>query len=218
MCGIVLTLTLYRIFTLKMHVTQAAPSQTSALTRVPPEILSEVFLISIEDRLPVYGERDCPLYLTKVCRLWRAIAISTPLLWARLQFSIDCEDKDQTSRKLHAFSLYLQRSQEAPLTYTLELILSPSSINQDVDLFRPFIELLLQHAHHWSDVIIQNCSLETMEPFSVPTTQSFPLLRRLSLLGFNPRSFALPLSAVQAPLLDSVVLPSWSLASNRVFP
>lgn len=60
----------------------------SVLSRLPPEVLGECFLCCI-DQPPVTAAQDeAPICLTFVCCSWRAIASSTPRLWARLSIEI----------------------------------------------------------------------------------------------------------------------------------
>ena len=79
------------------------------VNRIPPEILSLV---------PTYLEDnhkdETSIKLTHVCRSWRAIFISLPSLWARL----DCTNIDKTH-------VYLERSKSFPLEVCLGRVNNP---------------------------------------------------------------------------------------------
>jgi hypothetical protein len=64
----------------------------ASVRRMPPEIISEIFCSCLDD------PRDAdlrprpnrvPLVLTRICRSWRAIALSTPELWSRLDICVE---------------------------------------------------------------------------------------------------------------------------------
>ncbi|KAJ7185254.1 hypothetical protein C8R46DRAFT_375375 [Mycena filopes] len=50
----------------------------SPLRRVPPEVLCEIFALSVDE------EEGPPWYLGHICRTWRGIALSYPRLWTHL--------------------------------------------------------------------------------------------------------------------------------------
>ncbi|KZP22084.1 hypothetical protein FIBSPDRAFT_825072, partial [Athelia psychrophila] len=47
----------------------------SPIRQVPPEVITEVFLHSVE------GNHESPLLLASICRRWRLIALSSPQIW-----------------------------------------------------------------------------------------------------------------------------------------
>ncbi|KAJ7202487.1 hypothetical protein C8J57DRAFT_1102074 [Mycena rebaudengoi] len=55
--------------------------------RIPPEILGEIFLLTLPVRVQeaVFSTiGDSPWVLTHVCRRWREVAVSAPFLWSRV--------------------------------------------------------------------------------------------------------------------------------------
>ncbi|KAF8549584.1 hypothetical protein OG21DRAFT_569652 [Imleria badia] len=67
----------------------------SPARRIPPEVLSEAFYHCLP-KTPYVTPRDveAPMVLTRVCRHWRAVAMSTPRLWSSLSIhlqKIACE-------------------------------------------------------------------------------------------------------------------------------
>lgn len=55
----------------------------SPIRRVPPEIITEVFLHSAE------GNFKSPVVLASICSRWRSIALFSPRLWASFHLIID---------------------------------------------------------------------------------------------------------------------------------
>ncbi|KAF8213994.1 hypothetical protein K438DRAFT_1750093 [Mycena galopus ATCC 62051] len=64
---------------------------------LPAEITTEIFLrfFQVADSwrgdIPAYGA-SASIVLAGVCRLWRNIALATPVLWSKLKVQIDCID------------------------------------------------------------------------------------------------------------------------------
>ncbi|KAF7289590.1 F-box domain-containing protein [Mycena chlorophos] len=87
--------------------------------RLPPEILSEVFL---RCRDPPTGPLNCkPQLVTMVCGRWRQIALSTPALWRDIRIQREGPGAHEMSPgPLYALlELQLQRSCDIPLRVTL---------------------------------------------------------------------------------------------------
>ncbi|KAJ7780963.1 hypothetical protein B0H16DRAFT_1496688 [Mycena metata] len=63
------------------------PGACDLTTRLPPEILAEIFLTSLvngEDSDSDILSWEAPWLLSDVCGRWKAIALSTPELWCSL--------------------------------------------------------------------------------------------------------------------------------------
>ena len=64
-------------------------SVTSLARRIPSEILSEIFCMSLPtNSYPVLNSWLPPLIFTHICRRWRDIAISTPKLWSSIRIEV----------------------------------------------------------------------------------------------------------------------------------
>lgn len=59
------------------------------ISRVPCEVLEQIFLHTLPPGFVKPSTRQSPLLLTAVCRKWRSIALSTPLLWSSLSTTSD---------------------------------------------------------------------------------------------------------------------------------
>ena len=91
----------------------------SPMARIPSDILIKIFQIACQ---PVYKKNFrskqavTPLFIGSICRLWRDVAWSTPLIWNTIFLYI--------SRKHHATQIQLLRdwllnARSAPLTIKL---------------------------------------------------------------------------------------------------
>lgn len=96
------------------------------LRRLPPEILSIIFLYCLNSRWqdPEWPLRSSshpsldttPLLLGRICRRWRAVTLSTPQLWAHLSLNLTPE----TSSNVEALAdLWLSRGGSCALTVRL---------------------------------------------------------------------------------------------------
>jgi len=58
----------------------------SPARRLPPDIWREVFYhcLAIGRTYPILSATEAPMLLTRVCSLWRSVALSSPRIWTRL--------------------------------------------------------------------------------------------------------------------------------------
>ena len=122
--------------------------------KLPPEIASYIFLLSMEERdtreIPSRG--DClptPFCLGAVCSGWRQLARSTPALWTMLAFTLP--DSKIMEDLPHLVADWLERSGGLPLT--LHVSLSTTYHNPPLDIGHALvIDALNQHSRRWCDV------------------------------------------------------------------
>ncbi|KAJ7185262.1 hypothetical protein C8R46DRAFT_375561 [Mycena filopes] len=96
----------------------------SSLRRVPPEVLCEIFALSIDS----LGEREePPWYLGHICRTWRCIALAYPRLWTRLTIREDLPRiEEQLLRAGNALlDVYWLGRLEEPRNHALSELLMP---------------------------------------------------------------------------------------------
>ena len=61
----------------------------SPARRLLPDVLCEIFYHCLpDDRNPILSATEAPMLLTRVCSIWRAVALTSPLIWARLHISL----------------------------------------------------------------------------------------------------------------------------------
>ncbi|KAG1814008.1 uncharacterized protein BJ212DRAFT_388439 [Suillus subaureus] len=101
-------------------------SLSSPISRLPTEILSEIFLYCLpEDEHLVYASRQAPMLLTRICRRWREVAVGFPKLWCRLQVEFWYEGwQERTIRdwetRAFGYDSWLKRSGGRPVSLRLE--------------------------------------------------------------------------------------------------
>ncbi|KAG8216697.1 hypothetical protein J3R82DRAFT_6904 [Butyriboletus roseoflavus] len=115
---------------------------TSPATRIPPEVLGEVFYHCLS-KTPYITPRDVesPIVLTQVCRRWRAVAISTPRLWSSLSIYLQKADCEEYRRGCEA---WLARAKSVPLAVRvlndINMFAAESTVVSSVaHWLRPFI-------------------------------------------------------------------------------
>ncbi|KAJ7737089.1 hypothetical protein B0H16DRAFT_1379746, partial [Mycena metata] len=131
----------------------------SPLRRMPPEVLGEIFLWTMDpvlDRLR-QGRIDTsrsPWLLTQICSPWRSVAVSTPSLWS--QVTIDYSENDNNSSTYYSLALVeaqLQRSRANKLTVYFHGDEGRKELNLDSQT--NMFELLLRHAAQWETLSLR---------------------------------------------------------------
>jgi hypothetical protein len=123
---------------------QRAPLLSAPEQWLPPEILSEIFLISVLNDLYDIHHVAIPwrrsvLLPGQICRYWRNIAISTPRLWSALILDVRLE---YTNRELNLATIWFARSGGVPLTIALLGY-------YDKPQTHPVIDVVVAHAPRW---------------------------------------------------------------------
>ncbi|KIM41451.1 hypothetical protein M413DRAFT_445447 [Hebeloma cylindrosporum] len=60
----------------------------SPARRLLPDILREIFYHCVVQPYPILSATEAPMVLTRVCSLWRSVALSSPRIWTRLHIPI----------------------------------------------------------------------------------------------------------------------------------
>lgn len=148
------------------------------IRRVPLDVLCEIFAHCLPaHRNPTTGAWECPMLLTRVCSIWRALALASPELWARIHipFQPDLEgsiyrsyagereiSSDEVTRTLRlrtdAAREWLSRSGECPLSISI--------------------------AYFWGDGCRESDAYRSLQSV-------MPLLKNITLLSSRWRSFEL---------------------------
>jgi hypothetical protein len=121
--------------------------------------------------------RNDPRWMvTRVCQTWRAAALSTPRLWARIELLPGSTDYTTERCVLHLLHRQMQLSGALPLALRWDapaarLAISPEARRSIVDLF-------LSVAHRWQDIKFAVQDVDYMRLSETPDTF-------LSCNGFN---------------------------------
>ncbi|KAK7000412.1 F-box domain-containing protein [Favolaschia claudopus] len=95
---------------------QTLNSFLDPMARLPFEIQSQIFVGLITNSYdPIPDPEKVPLVLLGVCKLWRAVALSTPKLWAKIQM----EDLPRGPDYSELCRMWLERAGSLPLSLTV---------------------------------------------------------------------------------------------------
>ena len=61
---------------------------SSPARRLLPDILQEIFYHCTSQPYPILSATEAPMLLTRVCSLWRSVALSSPRIWTRLHIPL----------------------------------------------------------------------------------------------------------------------------------
>lgn len=145
----------------------------SPVHRCPPEILAEIFVQGVHNRLTfsTLKLQGPPWVYGRVCSRWRAVSLATPRIWSYIDFN------DEVDESMEMLSVHLQRSG----TYPLSLNLRCRTVSKT-----PFLQELLLHSDRW-------VHFESLMPNHLFRTlfidKSFPSLRSLN---WNTHRWTLP--------------------------
>ncbi|KAI9459759.1 hypothetical protein HD554DRAFT_1609076 [Boletus coccyginus] len=147
---------------------------TSLARRIPPEVLGEVFYHCLP-KTPYITPTgaDSPMVLTRVCRHWRAVALSTPRLWSSLSLCLQNTVYEAYRRGCGA---WLARAKSVPLAVRI--------LNDiDMDMFAADPTLVSSVVHWLRPLIAQSSDLwwhgPTLPTLFVPDAGADLPLQRL---------------------------------------
>ncbi|KAJ7740264.1 hypothetical protein DFH07DRAFT_751754 [Mycena maculata] len=194
---------------------------TYPVLTLPPEVVSEIF----ENFLPTYPRRPAllgifsPLFLCRICRQWRQIAISTPTLWRAVSMELQEAEPQETEKiawKLRLLTTWLSRSGQCPLSLYLYSRVEPGSPLTPYPILSQFLDALVLHCKRWEHVEL----VMPVEHLHVIRGRDMPLLRDLT---FGPSAFRPgykpPLTLFdRAPQLTNVVLTESFVPASLCLP
>ena len=219
----------------------------SPIRRIPDDVLHEIFSYCLPtNRNPVISPSEAPLILTQICRSWRSVALSCPLIWARIHIPI-CYDSDLNSEALdeaefHAQNLlyyetmerrcehiqnWLSRSATFPISVSVEYP-SPgwspreNQTEWEDQIVKKLFETLSPFASRWRDMEIQLPADLYPHIEAFISVESVPSLRNLKISARNrgrSGSGEPPnFSLVHAPGLQSIAIHGWDLSDQLPSP
>ncbi|KAJ6526945.1 hypothetical protein DFH09DRAFT_1328277 [Mycena vulgaris] len=163
----------------------------SPVRRLPPDILTEIFLACIPThRNCVMSAREAPVILGRICSSWRATSLSAPRLWARLHVveptrphyltSILFEEK--LAQRLETTKTWLSRSGQCPLSLSFESGLEYGFSSAD-STTRPhaasFLQALIKFAPRWQHIQF-TIPLSALEILSHLSEADVPMLKSVA--------------------------------------
>ncbi|KAJ7767191.1 hypothetical protein B0H16DRAFT_1412306 [Mycena metata] len=143
----------------------------SPVRRLPHDVVAEIFAASLPpDRNAVIHAAESPLLLCHICQAWRALALSTPQLWASLHI-VGPRDTPKLHQINEAVAWWLAKSGGLPLSIS---IVQSSIAPWEAD-FSILVQTLVQYASRWQHVRIRVClaaSTAGLLPIDVPSLET----------------------------------------------
>ncbi|KAF8872280.1 hypothetical protein BD779DRAFT_349309 [Infundibulicybe gibba] len=153
-----------------------SPLVRGAVFRLPLEVLGEIFLHCLPPgKWGSFSARHAPWLLTKVCRSWREVALSTSLLWSKLPFLFERESWKEYGR-LQLLKLHLEYSAGTALSLGFDLTVDPDDA--------PFHPLIVPHLSRSRHLDIRYQHEQPSQDYF--THKHFPLLKSLELYCSPP--------------------------------
>ncbi|KAG2141872.1 hypothetical protein DEU56DRAFT_795276 [Suillus clintonianus] len=170
---------------------------------LPTEVLSHIFVLCLpEDNYLSPASNLAPMLLTRICRLWREVALSLPGLWCRLRLGAESEDWE---RKSFCYELWLKRSIGRPLFLALQCS-EIDSTRRARSLLQPYVDQISSLSFHSSFEASQLIFL----------LNDLPALQELSIVTMNLRALVECISRLPSTLTSFKLTGSW--ASLRLLP
>ncbi|KAF7302144.1 F-box domain-containing protein [Mycena indigotica] len=133
---------------------QAAPNNQFIplpTTPLPNEIMAEIFAHCVpgDAKINLLDPSECPLLLLRICRTWRNLALSTPVLWSTLSFDLECIDS--VEERINDISLvvdtWLARARRRPLIVGIAGLWSAGSALGGLrTILRPLSKTIHKHS------------------------------------------------------------------------
>jgi hypothetical protein len=183
---------------LSSHEALASP----AYRLLPQELLGEIFLwCHPQTKYVTPSWNDCPLILTRVCRQWRAVALSTTRLWASLNVSLF---KASGMSGGDLYKCWLEKARNVPLfirvVHDME---STEPLLNTIEWLQPFLSQCIDLCWHGPPVqgLLDN------------SVQSLSRLEVISHKGNFPVSVRSPTPQLRSAVLRSMSYDPQSLHS-----
>lgn len=174
---------------------QPSLSSPISLLFTLPEIITEIFLLGIED-FPLGPRESLPfeILISHVSGLWRQVALGTPTLWTKIR-------RQRRHSNLEAIEEYLKRSKANPIDINIRIFGEPDNIKSLCHLTQPHLSRCQRLDIHSSN---EREDLKILQMLGQPDF-SMPLLMTLKL---NLRSSFESKLLIQggAPLLENLYL------------
>lgn len=176
---------------LKAHV-DAHLALTSPFRRLPPEILSEIFIQCLPtDRNPTRSLTEAPLLLTMISKDLRELALSIPQLWTNIHVhlpqcpsngQVDVDEMDALiHRRREGIEAWLNRSRCLPLSISVHLSGYGRLTGSDSASHISFLKSIVAFAPRWKRIQLHlssffvnllNTLVNDLKPEDVPWLES----------------------------------------------
>jgi len=208
-------------------------------------MLREIFHHCLpDDRNPILSANEAPILLTRICSIWRAIALTSPLIWARIHIALPgnpslsfgvLSSASITKRHLDFSKVmelrcqmvkdWLTRSGTCPLSISLShpigFIETNGSVDDPQDVTEPLFQQILSFSPRWKHVELSMPVSVYKKLQSHISEDSLPLLNSLRSDirwndMFSEHPDPVPVRFLEAPTLQRLSLDSSQLSHNTM--
>jgi len=216
----------------------------SPARRLLPDILQEIFYHCIGQSYPVLSATRAPLLLTRVCGLWRSVALSFPRIWTKLHIPLPGDPRMSPSYvisssraievrcqifsrlmqlRCQAVKEWLGRSGSLPLSLSISYPFGYERSNgstEDDEVVDPLFQTIRPFASRWRQ-------LDLSMPFHIYQKLETQIsLDNLSMLRYfkgniflqtsspTPQSNLVPLHIIELPELEALSISCIQITMN----
>ncbi|KAJ8085156.1 hypothetical protein PM082_003940 [Marasmius tenuissimus] len=193
--------------------------------RLPTDLWREIFVYCLPNYkldVSLRTTKEAPLLLTRVCRGWRHVAVTTPRLWNKIHIFLPSpkgipDFRSVMEKRREGVQVWLDRSGDLPLTLSVSTGISGLARDGEQDCFGEFMDLLSGYSRRWKTLAFGH-RVGTLSPKSFERLRSedLPLLETVytasNLFSFHGDPLAPPSSTsfgsliTRAPSLQSLHL------------
>ncbi|KAK0442487.1 uncharacterized protein EV420DRAFT_1578200 [Desarmillaria tabescens] len=186
-------------------------SSVGPINRVPPELLTEIFLWFSDITHDISRAGESPWTLTHVCQLWRDMSLRTPSLWSSFSYT------KSTKSPLNLITTQIARSKREPLSFHVDFacdtLISIEVLLQETMGLCVF-DILMAEADRWKDVtlLIPDDALGMFMDILSASQEEFPLLQTINI--YRRRVITTEVIIIPDPMFVEAPV----LSSVRLFP
>ncbi|KII84442.1 hypothetical protein PLICRDRAFT_365676 [Plicaturopsis crispa FD-325 SS-3] len=168
----------------------------SPCRQLPDEVLSTIFIYCLPSSVQPSTNR-APLLLTRICRRWRIVALSTPQLWQSITFSC------HTSLHPTEVDKWLSRAGCLPLS--MAMYLPDARCQAAEEQLKPFANMVISRSSRWQTLHLMGSVFGAGLDASGGISFAFPRLQHLG-IDFDARTAVLGIKTIfrDSPLLRTL--------------
>lgn len=196
----------------------------SRIRRLPTELVQKIFVWCLPPRNPVMSAKEAPMLLGRICRTWRQISLSCPVLWSSLHLHVTSRlVRNEAQHQVYndAVQAWLHRSGQVPLSISFAEDDEDWDAN-DSEVGSPsrLLDTLLQFAFRWRHVNFRLGyayfeSLKRLNAADVPLLETFTF----EISRARPQyPVAASLSFLRSPSLRAVSILNFALPMPSALP
>ncbi|KAJ7267344.1 hypothetical protein C8J57DRAFT_364296 [Mycena rebaudengoi] len=145
----------------------------SPARRLPDDVIREIFVAALPSRNCIMSATEPPLLLCKICRPWRALALSTPQLWASVHIAVPSSSRMEKMTTM--VDNWLSRSGVLPLS--LSVVVS-NTAEPDIDV-STLLNSLIHFSSRWKKFSLTLPSLLSFSPLSKVSPEHLSMLEHV---------------------------------------